>query len=251
MIRGLVFSLHLSGATAVEAENMVKAVPDSSIIRLNAKEDRTEQFDVLDCRGEKTGEIIGRDEAHRTETWHGAFHCLIVFERAGRGYALFQKRAPIKKIAPDRFDVSVGGHYASGEDASIAGPREMKEELGLDVRFEDLVFLGRRLFVYRFTPGVTECEFQDVFLYPRTILPEQVTLQQEEVAGLLELEIEEGLRLFGRKITKAEGRLFRSTGAPVSLTVATEEFVPCLDNYYLKMLLLAKRYFGGERYLVI
>src|SRR5512143_1190983 len=93
-----------------------------------------ETFDILDCRGRRTGEIIERGEAHRTGAWHGAFHCLVISERGGQGYALFQKRSLTKKIAPGKFDVSVGGHYTTGEDASVAGPREIREELGLDVR---------------------------------------------------------------------------------------------------------------------
>jgi len=33
--------------------------------------------------------------------------------------------------------------------------------------------------------------------------------------------------------------------------IRAEEFVPCLDNYYLKLLLLARRYFQGERKLLV
>ena len=90
-----------------------------------------EIFDVLDCRGGKTGKTIARDEAHRTGAWHGAFHCLIIYEREGRGYALFQKRSDLKKIAPGKLDVSVGGHYGAGENAALAGARENKKEIGL------------------------------------------------------------------------------------------------------------------------
>ncbi|MCK9419088.1 MAG: hypothetical protein M0R70_06895 [Nitrospirae bacterium] len=59
-----------------------------------------EYFDVLDCTGRKTGEIISRDEAHRIGAWHGAFHCLIISLQDGGGQALFQKRSAQKKIAP-------------------------------------------------------------------------------------------------------------------------------------------------------
>ena len=93
----------------------------------------TEFFGALDCTGRKTGRTIPRDEAHRTGTWHGAFHCLFIYQRDGLNYALFQLRSVQKLIAPGKFDVSVGGHYATGENAEVAGPREIKEELGLDV----------------------------------------------------------------------------------------------------------------------
>jgi isopentenyldiphosphate isomerase len=210
-----------------------------------------EILDVLDCRGGKTGKTIARDEAHRTGAWHGAFHCLIIYEREGRGYALFQQRSDLKKIAPGKFDVSVGGHYGAGENAALAGPRELKEEIGLDVEFDELLPVGRRVFVYCFTPGVMEYEFQDVFLLPKYVRPEGIAVQKEEVNGLLEMEIEPGAKLFSREITQAKGRFFKEGAEAGLITVSVEEFVPCLDNYYLKLFLLSQRYFDGERRLAV
>ena len=207
----------------------------------------TETFDILNCRGEKTGGVILRDEAHRKGVWHGAFHCLIVSKRAKRGTVLFQKRSAQKKIAPGRLDVSVGGHYAAGEDSKIAGPREIREELGLDVRFTDLLPVGRRVFVYCFTPGVIECEFQDVFLLSRDIRPEELALQKEEVDGILEMDVEQGIDLLSGERSALACPLYR-TGAPgVSTSVTVDDFVPCIDNYYLKLLLLARRFMADGR----
>jgi len=211
----------------------------------------TETFDILDCRGAKTGETIARDEAHRTGVWHGAFHCLIIYERDGRAYALFQKRAAQKKIAPGKFDVSVGGHYASGEDAELAGPREIKEELGLDVRYEDLVPLGRRVFVYCFTPGIIEHEFQDVFLLYRTISPEELALQREELDGVIEMDVEEGIALFSGKQAHLDAVLIRADGLTERLPVSAHDFVPCVDQYYLKLLSLGRWYVRGVRDILI
>ncbi|HEX9021779.1 MAG TPA: NUDIX domain-containing protein [Nitrospirota bacterium] len=206
-----------------------------------------ERFDVLDCAGRKTGETISRDDAHRTGAWHGAFHCLVIYERQGRGCALLQKRAEGKKIAPGRFDVSVGGHYASGEDAGTAGPRELKEELGIDISFGEFAPLGRRVFVFCFTPGVKECEFQDVFLLPRAVRPDDLLLQREELEGVAELDVEQGIGLFSGKKQRMELLLHTSDGLRKTVEVTAGDFVPCLDNYYLKLLLLARRYLNGER----
>lgn len=206
---------------------------------------------MLDCRSRKTGEVITRDEAHRTGAWHGAFHCLIVGELRGRGYALFQKRSMTKKIAPGKFDVSVGGHYSVGEDATTAGPREIKEELGIDVQFAELLSIGRRVFVYCFTPEVRECEFQDIFFLPRTIRPEELTLQTEELDGTIEMDVEQGIALFSGKIPHTEVLLYRTNGRRETLRVLADDFVPSLDNYYLKLLLLARRYLSGDRELLL
>jgi isopentenyldiphosphate isomerase len=210
-----------------------------------------ETFDILDCRGEKTGETIARDDAHRTGAWHGAFHCLIIYERDGRRQALFQKRSLHKKIAPGKFDVSVGGHYSAGEDAAAAGPREIREELGIEVKFADLIRLGRRVFVYCFTADGTECEFQDIFLLPRAIEPAKLALQQEEVDGALEMEVEQGIELFSGKVRNADASLYKTGMMVKRVSVAMCDFVPCLDSYYLKLLLIARRYFDGERALLV
>ena len=205
----------------------------------------------MDCAGNKTGEVIARDDAHASGVWHGAFHCLIVYERDNRGYALFQKRSANKKIAPGKFDVSVGGHYSAGEDARVAGPREIREELGLDVRFEDLAPVGKRVFVYCFSPGIIEHEFQDVFLLPMSARPEELRLQPEEVDAVFELLVEEGLRLFSGRAETVRGRLCGRNIVETYETVSVHDFVPNFDNYYLKLLLLARRYFEGEREMLV
>jgi len=206
-----------------------------------------ELLDILDGTAKKTGGTIPRDEAHRSGIWHGAFHCLIIGERQGRGYAIFQKRSHEKLIAPDRYDVSVGGHYAAGEGPETAGPREIREELGLEVRFGDLVPLGKRVFVYCFTPGITEHEFQDVYLLRRDVNPGELTLQPGEVDAVLELDIERGIELHSGRKSMVGGTLVRPDLPAEAVAVSAREFVPSVDNYYLKLLLLAKRYLKGER----
>jgi isopentenyldiphosphate isomerase len=208
-----------------------------------------ETVDVLDCTGRKTGELISRDDAHRTGIWHGAFHCLVLYEREGARYVLFQKRSAEKKIAPGKFDVSVGGHYSAGENAVVAGPREIGEELGLNVEFSDLYPVGRRVFVYCFTPGVKEYELQDVFLLPRMVRAGDLNLQKEEVEAVLEMDIARGISMFNGQVGRVECSLYSPEGVQKVFATAAE-FVPCIDNYYLKLLLLAKRYLDGERQLL-
>lgn len=206
-----------------------------------------ELFDVLDCAGRRTGELVEREAAHAGGVWHGAFHCCILYEREGTGYALFQLRSRSKQIAPGRFDVSVGGHYSTGEGPEDAGPREISEELGLDISFARLVPLGKRVYVHCFTPGIRECEFQDIYLLPMERRPDGVRMQDGEVDALLELSIEQGIDLFCGTRTAAEGLLILPTGEEHSRLVTAADFVPAVDQYYLGLLQLARRYFQGER----
>jgi hypothetical protein len=171
----------------------------------------------------------------------------MIYGRAGSAHALFQKRSEEKKIAAGKFDVSVGGHYSAGEDARSAGPREISEELGLTIDFPDLVPLGRRVFVYCFAPGLSEYEFQDVFLLPLEKRPKTLVLQAGEVDAVLEMEIGKGIELFSGATASATGRLNGIDGAETQVSVTIADFVPCEDQYYCKLLQLARRYVQGER----
>jgi isopentenyldiphosphate isomerase len=171
----------------------------------------------------------------------------MIYRQEGRHYALFQKRSRKKKIAPGLFDVSVGGHYAAGEDAETAGPREIREELGITVTFRSLVPVGRRVFVYCFTPGIVEYEFQDVFLLPLPSRPDRLILQADEVDSVLDLTVAEAIDLFSGRAAEAQGTSTAQTGDVSTVSVAAADFVPSIDRYYLKLLLLAQRYVLGER----
>jgi len=111
--------------------------------------------------------------------------------------------------------------------------------------------LGRRLFVYCFAPGIQEYEFQDIFLLHKKAGPGGLALQREELDGVIEMDVEEGIALFSGKKAQVGTALHRSDGRTERVAVSADDFVPCLDNYYLKLLLLAKRYFKGERELLI
>ena len=179
--------------------------------------------------------------------WHGAFHCLLFYGDGGQDRVLFQRRSREKQIAPGLFDVSVGGHYAAGEGAGEAGPREIREELGLDIPFRSLVPVGRRVFVYCFTPRIFEYEFQDVFLLPLDARPDNLVLQAGEVDAVLELAVSEGIALFSGKKATVNGLLTDAGQRRSTVPVTAAGFVPSIDSYYLKLLQLAQRLLQGDR----
>ena len=88
----------------------------------------SELIDVYNAVGEKTG-CVERSKAHGDNTLlHRAAH---VFVFSGDGRLLLQKRAITKRIQPGKWDASVGGHLAAGEDYLTGARRELAEELGL------------------------------------------------------------------------------------------------------------------------
>lgn len=141
-----------------------------------------EYFDVVDEEGNKTGEIIERNEAHRKGICHRVIH---VWVMNSNNELLLQKRSPTKDACPNMWHVSLGGHIESKEDNEQAIMREFSEELGLDISgqmdkvkylytFKEIVVLNDGQFI--------DNEFYDVYLLKMDIDPNTLVLQEEEVS---------------------------------------------------------------------
>ena len=84
-----------------------------------------ELIDVLDESGKKTGKQVIKSEAHKNRLWHAAVHIWIFNSRGG---VLLQKRKATKQMHPLKWDISVAGHLAAGEDPIEAAVRGVEEE---------------------------------------------------------------------------------------------------------------------------
>ena len=75
-----------------------------------------EYLDLVDEKGNPTGEIVSRNAAHREGLLHRTAHVWIVRECDGRTQILLQKRSMKKESFPGLFDTSSAGHIPSGCD---------------------------------------------------------------------------------------------------------------------------------------
>jgi isopentenyldiphosphate isomerase len=123
--------------------------------------DPGELLEVFDATGQPTGQAKPRAAIHLDGDWHLAFHCWIL-RRDGQEVVL-QRRSPLKDTYPGRWDAAAAGHWRFGESATEAA-REIAEELGIDVRFDDLVFRGREASATSFPNGLTDREFHEVYV---------------------------------------------------------------------------------------
>jgi len=118
-----------------------------------------ELLDVLDEQGRPTGISKPRGRVHRDGDWHRSLQLWVL---RGDGHVLLQRRATQKDLEGGRIDVTVGGHYRSGETLPEV-LREAREEIGLELEPQDLhQLLTRR--VERFYPKVVDREFQEVYV---------------------------------------------------------------------------------------
>lgn len=97
-----------------------------------------EYFDVLNEYGEFTGQIETREVCHEKGLWHRAIYAFIFNKN---GDVLLQKRSANKKLWPNLWDITAGGHVLAGEFGYQALIREMKEELGVDVSKDEIMYL--------------------------------------------------------------------------------------------------------------
>ena len=102
-----------------------------------------EQFDVLNARGELSGETAARSKVHAEGLLHRAVHVWLWCPSSGE--VLLQERAACKDSWPCRWDVSSAGHVSAGGIALDAAVRELEEELGVAVPPFRLRFLFTHL----------------------------------------------------------------------------------------------------------
>ncbi|MCY3779866.1 MAG: NUDIX domain-containing protein [Chloroflexi bacterium] len=206
----------------------------------------SELFDVFDEGLNHIG-VKPRDAVHRDGDWHQVFHCWVIGrDPDGDVFVILQKRAQGKDY-PGKVDISAAGHLEAGETVRD-GVREIEEELGLAVAFDDLIPLGKRIGVTRIGDFV-DCQICHVYFYECDQPLDVYRYPRDEITGLLKLKLDDGLLLLSGE---AEHVSACAVGLGASeIEIRRCDFIPSIDNYSLKALILAQRYFAGEKHLWI
>ena len=216
----------------------------------------SEIIDIYDDNMVKIG-TMDRKEAHAKGHWHKAFHCWIVYrDSSGTDFMVVQRRGPDKAVFPNALDITAAGHYESGESIQD-GIREVKEELGIDVSYDDLVYLGIKFDVAK-VGDIVNREFDDVFLLAFNKDIAEYQFREEEVSGLTVFDIDEALQMYAGEKETIQARAIMAVKTSDGYTkneeiieISPQDFIPRTDPYVHKMLILGKRYLDGEQHLVI
>ena len=145
-----------------------------------------ELIDIIDENNNLTGTQKMKSEAHRDGLWHRAAHIWIY---NSKGEVLLQLRAKDKDIGPDTWDLSAAGHIGAGEDPIISALREIQEEVGLNLKTEDLE-------LYKIMPekmtfnGLVNNEFHYVYLFKYDGDISNLKMQEEELQEMKFISIE-------------------------------------------------------------
>jgi len=129
------------------------------------------QMETTDPQGEQLTQVdqnnriigpIARKEAHDKDVYYRTIYVLIMNDK---NQVLCQRRSPTKDLFPNCWDLSVGGHVNYGKSYVETAVREIGEEMGIEVKEEELNLKGEVLvtlpkskeffnvFEYRLKPG--------------------------------------------------------------------------------------------------
>jgi isopentenyldiphosphate isomerase len=185
--------------------------------------------------------VATREEVHKRGHWHETFHCWVVSREDEKNYIYLQIRSGSKKDYPNLLDITAAGHLLAHETKED-GIREVQEELGIDVSFDELIPLGVMEYCV-IREGFIDKELANVFLYKSKQTFDQFKLQKEEVSGIVRAEFETFYELWlGKKQEiKVEGFEINEAGQrnAINKTVSKDRFVPHENSYYeavLKMI---------------
>lgn len=210
-----------------------------------------EILDIYDAKLNHIG-TADREEVHRLGYWHQTFHCWIVRSENTKKYVLFQIRDKAKNVEPNKLDITAAGHLKAGETKED-GLRELEEELGVKADISQLHYLGIRITASENAKQVNK-EFAQVYMLHNDTPMEQYLLQEGEVAGLVQIEVTDGLKLCAHEVERVPCTVFKPSKDGIYVedsTVNFSQFIPRIDSYYYKIFIMADRYFAGNSYLSI
>lgn len=195
----------------------------------------------------KSGVIKPRDQAIADGDWIGTFN-LWVIQSEPEPSIIYQQRSPNSTWAPDKLDVTAGGHYQAGETI-FDGLREVKEELNRTYKKDQLTYFGRKLHVSPDIHGFTRHNVVDIFFVTDNSPLTTYTLEKEEVFAIVSCPIKKLIQAHAQK-TSFKAKALKNDGEKIDITISSDSFPYNWDNYHFKIALLAERYLKGEKNLL-
>ena len=187
--------------------------------------------------------VATREEVHRQGLWHETFHCWIISHELGRPLLHLQLRSQDKADFPGLFDITAAGHIAAHESMKD-GVREIEEELGLALSFEQLTPLGV-VHDEISLPGFTDRERAFLHLYEGMHIDlADYRLQPEEVAGMVAVEFQAFFELCMRQTETIDARGFIETQEgrrPFQQKIGLPDLVPHQLSYWQQVAIRIRR----------
>ncbi|QRN49627.1 NUDIX hydrolase [Macrococcoides bohemicum] len=168
--------------------------------------------------------VMTYEEAHQNEEWHETFQCIFTY----KDFVILQKRSQELSDYTGMLDVSIGGHIRHDETMADC-VREIKEELGIDVSFDDL----KMLCVIPESidnEGTMDKEFINIFTceISRELL-DKIVIDNHEVEDLILMNILDFKSLLQNKQKVLSGKTFKDDE---KFEITKQMFIPYSDKYF-------------------
>ena len=134
-----------------------------------------EYIDLYDENNNPLKNSKEKTQAHEEGDFHRTAHIWIINDNKE---LLLQKRSANKKSHPNCWDISGAGHIRTGEDVLDGAIRELKEELGVIAKKNDLHFIA----TIKSTKNPKNKEFQYVYLLKCNNKIEDYVFEDNEVS---------------------------------------------------------------------
>jgi isopentenyldiphosphate isomerase len=191
------------------------------------------------------GRVKTREQAYRDGDWIGTFNLWIV-SSAPEPAIVYQQRSPESSWAPNLLDVTAGGHFQAGEKL-IDGLREVDEELGKKYNPNQVLYLGRKLYVGFNTNDTSHNNIIDIYMTQDDSPLNSYKLEKKEVYALCFCPIKDLLKVHRENSYSFSIQALTATGKEIKIKVNRQSFPENWDNYHYKIAILAERYFKGEK----
>lgn len=164
--------------------------------------DMMEKLDIYDEKGKHIG-IEDRNVVHTKALWHNTVHCWLYDNRG----IYFQIRKDEGKIY-----TTASGHVLAGETIKEGFGREVKEEIGICVDYDKAVLVN----IVKFVMDKTEKDgsifrdraFANVYICAFDGDYEKFDYDENEVSGLVRVDVSETLELLAKGTGEIDGTVF-------------------------------------------
>lgn len=148
----------------------------------------SEFFDVLNEWGEYTNQVESREVCHKNGLWHRAVVVFIL--STDNKKVLLQQRSSSKKLWPNLWDITAGGHVLTGELGYQSAIRETKEEIGISIDKNELTFIGATTSENK-SGDIINRHFNEYYIVHKDVDIKDVVIQKDEVQDIKWFDKEE------------------------------------------------------------
>lgn len=163
-----------------------------------------EYLDIYD----ENHNYLGKEErsiVHRDALWHNTVHCWL-YDKQGNVY--FQIRKDEGKLY-----TTASGHVLSGETVKQGFGREIREEIGLKINYEEANLVNVNKFVIDLVKKdgslFRDRAFSNVYVYEYDGNDKDFNFDENELQGLVKVNAKEAMELFKNEQGKISGTVIK------------------------------------------